>query len=73
MSISFIIPAQTLIAVKLLITLSLFTHVVKNGLAQNSEFFRQQQFFHVGINIILRTHRTNTRDGFFCNKMYHTG
>jgi hypothetical protein len=26
---------------------------------------RQQQFFHVGINIILRTRRINTRERFF--------
>ncbi len=34
---------------------------------------RQRQFFNVGIIIILQTCRINTRDGFFCNKLYHTG
>jgi hypothetical protein len=34
---------------------------------------RQRQFFHVGINIILRTRRINTRERFFCNIWYHTG
>ncbi len=34
---------------------------------------RQRQFFHVGINIILRTIRINTRERFFCNIWYHTG
>ncbi len=29
--------------------------------------------YHVGINIILRTHRIYTRERFFCNIWYHTG